>query len=239
MRSIGKNILKGIFFCGSLIFVGCGSLNNIAINEVNQVCVKPNVKTNLHDLVSKVSEYSNSNYEYLNAYNDLEFSYLTFKTKECFTSLLNLKTYIDNNTSYILNVNKKAQKVKKGISLNNTNIMDVINYLNKDSLNKVEYFDENILLKNSNVKIYNIKDLEKYLQRTTPYYLRKVTAEPKNSKGTFVFYTLGYMEDNLDFNKNNRVVSNLERAKKSIISSEDVSLKNKLDEVVENIKNFN
>ncbi|KAB7891286.1 hypothetical protein [Poseidonibacter ostreae] len=242
-----KNVAKYLIAPMALLVVGCSSASNgimtssLSTNELGQVCVEPNSRANLHKLVEKVSKKSNSNYQYQNEKNDLELSYLTFEDKECFSSIVDLKTYIDNNTDFKLNVSKVKREDnywEKGFTLRNAKIIDAINYINSTNNTRIEYFDENITLKDSNVKIYSFKDLYNYIVSTTPYYLREVKANLSSSNKKSKFYTLGYLVNKVEFDKSNEVVSNLNKAKHSLSKTMSRGTIQRLDEVIEEMKNF-
>ncbi len=222
----------------TIFLTGCSNIiSGTSTNEYGQICVSKNSKVNLHDLIKKVSQNSNSNYEFENEYNSYETSYTTFKDDRCFSNINDLKSYIDTYTSYSLEINKDRQEnnfVKnEGILLNNVSVKDVFEHLNFVNNTKNKYYDDDIVLKNAIKRIYTINDLSKYIRETTPFVLMSNTL----GDGT-LFYKLAYKE-NTNLKKEEDIVLNLEKAKKEIESLGKSDLVKKINETIVEVKKFN
>ncbi len=220
------------------LFSGCANvMGGISINTYGQVCVNNGSKINLHDLIKKVSQNSNSNYEFENEYNSYSTSYVTFKDDRCFSNINDLKSYIDTHTEYTLEINKDRQKnnlmKNEGILLNNVYIKDVFEYLNLVNNTKMKYYDDNLLLNNAIKRIYNINELAKYINDTTPFIL---VSNKLNDES--LFYKLAYKEY-ANLKKEDGVIFNLEKAKKEVdkLNRNDLSIK--IEETISEIKKFN
>lgn len=233
-----RNLAIFTFILISIVFSGCTNIiGGMSINNYGQVCVSNGSKVNLHDLIKKVSQNSNSNYEFENEYNSYSTSYVTFKDDRCFSNINDLKSYIDTYTDYTLEINKDRQKnnlmKNEGILLNKVYIKDVFEYLNLVNNTKMKYYDDNLLLNDAIKRIYNINELAKYIDDTTSFKLVTNTLEDGSQ-----FYKLSYKEY-ASLKKEYGIIFNLEKAKKEVEKLNQETLSIKIEEIISEIRKFN